>query len=253
MAALLKTRVDFARARLATIDEARAVISQHLPGLSALPPRERMAAAKRVAFAGVAIAAREAEEIDLAATELSISAIMAGVKYKSAGSDGPRALAALIAHRRSLLGLQEPVVLAKDKKRVTTDTATLCVTSEAHLALSAMLEGTKPSGRMVLLETGADGYYTIEFRLVDGSEPGLADAEMRKLHFMSPAVALEVTGPGCWFGASEAVEKGAFLALRPGRYALQVYTKGFVTGIIAVLARDVGKVLPSAEPIDLQG
>jgi hypothetical protein len=192
MAGLIKRNFVSKNARLPDIATAIDAIRADIPKLANLSYRERLTLAKRIAFAGVAIATND-EPVDVPATDAAIRAIFTGMKYKAAGQAGSRALAALIAHRRQLLGLQEPTLLASAKKNVLTETALLCVTTDLKPQAPGDNVNTSTT---ILLATGADGRFSVELRLVDGPEPSLPDAEMRKVCFMSLASDIEVAGAG---------------------------------------------------------
>jgi hypothetical protein len=137
---------------------------------------------------------------------------------------------------------QLPIISATRPKLISTDTASLAVSSkplperwyDAPTALKDM-----NAARYAVMGVGSDGSYSVCLRLIDATDHFLENPEYKKVIEVSPPMAIKIENESVLFGAPEAIEDGTGLRVANGRYICSVTSlrSGRYLRFIATLIR----------------
>ena len=142
---------------------------------------------------------------------------------------------------------QLPIVSATRLKLISTDTASLAVSSkplhENWFDTQSALKHMNAASYAVM-GVGSDGTYSVCLRLIDSADHFLENPEYKKVIEVSPPLAIKIENEKVFFGAAEALEDGAGFRLANGRYICSVTSLRFgkYLRLIATLIRSDDEV-----------
>ncbi|MDJ0612690.1 MAG: hypothetical protein QNJ29_03375 [Rhizobiaceae bacterium] len=248
MASLLTLERRMKNWQILSNEQAKETFSKTNKDLADRDHRQKVKDYKRLAFAGFSVAAND-EEKGIEITNAAIEAIQAAMHNNVTIEMMGPALGAFYAHKLEQTGVAECSTISNSRRRVISDTATLCVSESADLAQRDLQSSfseisRKDFSKAVRIGLGADGRYSLELRYVDAVRPQLELAEYKRVLYASPTGRLGLTNGQTYFGAAEDITKGAVLKVPVGTYALQFFALGTVNTwkMVAVISQSKNNV-----------